>query len=71
MRRIGFHFINVMSNENFINDNITYANGQDLSTVVLDNGYLYIILRYGILVLFFYFFIAYLLAKKIKEIYVY
>ena len=29
MRRIGFHFINVMSNENFINDNITYANGQD------------------------------------------
>lgn len=67
MRRIGFHFINVMSNENFINDNITYANGQDLSTVVLDNGYLYIILRYGILVLFFYFFIAYLLAKKNKR----
>ena len=67
MRRIGFHFINIMSNENFINDNITYANGQNLSTVVLDNGYLYIILRYGILVLFFYFFIAYLLAKKNKK----
>lgn len=71
MRRIGFHFINVMSNENFINDNITYANGQNLSTVVLDNGYLYIILRYGMLVLFFYFFIAYLLAQKNKKIYVY
>ena len=67
MRRIGFHFINIMSNENFINDNITYANGQNLSTVVLDNGYLYIILRYGILFLFFYFFIAYLLAKKNKK----
>ena len=49
------------------NDNITYANGQNLSTVVLDNGYLYIILRYGILVLFFYFFIAYLLAQKNKK----
>lgn len=67
MRRIGFHFINIMSNENFINDNITYANGQNLSTVVLDNGYLYIILRYGILVLFFISLLRIFWPKKIKK----
>ena len=67
MRRIGVHFINLMSNESFLNDNITYVNGQDLSTVALDNGYLYIILRYGILILLVYFLIAYCLAKKNRK----
>ena len=67
MRRIGLHLINIMSNESFVNDNITYVNGKDLSTIALDNGYLYIILRYGILFLFVYFLIAYRLAKKSKE----
>ena len=49
MRRIGIHLINIMSNEFFSRDNIVYVNGQDISTIALDNGYLYIILRYGIL----------------------
>ena len=67
MRRIGIHLINIISNESFINDNITYVNGKNLSTIVLDNGYLYIILRYGILILFVYFLIAYRLAKTNKR----
>lgn len=64
MRRIGIHFINIMSNEFFVRDDITYVNGQNINTIALDNGYLYIILRYGILILFFYCIVAYLLAKK-------
>ena len=64
MRRIGFHLINIMSNESFVNDNITYVDGKDISSIVLDNGYLYVILRYGILILLVYFLIAYCLAKK-------
>ena len=67
MRRIEIHLINIMSNEFFSRDNIVYVNGQDISTIALDNGYLYIILRYGILILLFYFVIAYLLARKNKE----
>ena len=64
MRRIGIHFINIMSNEFFVKDDITYVNGQNINTIALDNGYLYIILRYGILILFFYCIVAYFLAKK-------
>lgn len=67
MRRIGIHLINIMSNEIFASDNIVYVNGENLSSVTLDNGYLYIILRYGILILLFYFLVAYLLAKKNKD----
>ena len=66
MRRIGLHLINIMSNESFVNDNITYVDGKNMSSIVLDNGYLYVILRYGILILLIYFFIAYCLAKKNK-----
>ena len=47
-------------------DNITYVDGKDISSIVLDNGYLYVLLRYGILILLIYFFIAYCLAKKNK-----
>ena len=64
MRRIGIHLINIMSNESFMNDNITYVDGKNISSIVLDNGYLYMILRYGILILLVYFLIAYCLAKK-------
>lgn len=67
MRRVGLHLINIMSNESFINDNITYVNGKILSTIVLDNGYLYVMLRYGILILVFYAIVAYLLAQKSKK----
>ena len=66
MRRIGLHLINIMSNESFVNDNITYVDGKNMSSIVLDNGYLYVLLRYGILILLIYFFIAYCLAKKNK-----
>ncbi|WP_330600115.1 hypothetical protein [Blautia segnis] len=66
MRRIGLHLINIMSNESFVSDNITYVNGKDISSIVLDNGYLYVILRYGILIILVYFLIAYCLAKKNK-----
>ena len=66
MRRIGIHLINIMSNESFVNDNITYLDGKYMSSIVLDNGYLYVILRYGILIILGYFLIAYCLAKKNK-----
>lgn len=66
MRRIGLHLINIMSNESFVNDNITYVDGKNMSSIVLDNGYLYVLLRYGILILLIYFFIAYCLTKKNK-----
>ena len=67
MRRIGLHLINIMSNESFVKDNTTYVDGKDISSIVLDNGYLYVILRYGILIILVYFLIAYCLAKKNKE----
>ena len=67
MRRVGLHLINIMNNETFANDNIAYVNGENLNTVILDNGYLYIMLRYGILILLIYFLIAYFLAKKNRE----
>lgn len=67
MRRVGLHFINIMSEQDFINDNIAYVNGKHLDSVALDNGYLYVILRYGLLILLFYFIIAYLLAQKNKK----
>lgn len=66
MRRIGIHLINIMSNESFVNDNITYLDGKYISSIVLDNGYLYVMLRYGILILLVYWLIAYCLAKKNK-----
>lgn len=67
MRRVGLHLINFMSNESFIRDNITYVNGKELDSVVLDNGYLYVMLRYGILILLFYFVLAILLSNKAKN----
>lgn len=64
MRRVGIHLINLMRENDFINDNISYVNGQQINTIVIDNGFLYILLRYGVLLLLFYFVIAYQLAKK-------
>ena len=64
IRRIGIHLINIMSNEDYVSDNVTYANGVNLNSVVLDNGYLYVMLRYGVLIIIFYIVVAYLLAKK-------
>ena len=66
MRRIGIHLINIMSNEEFKSDYVMHANGTMLDTVVLDNGYLYIILRYGILLILFYFLVSFILSKKAK-----
>ena len=34
---------------------------------MLDNGYLYVIFRYGILIILFYFMVAFLLSEKVKE----
>nr|WP_300565672.1 hypothetical protein [uncultured Acetatifactor sp.] len=67
MRRIGLHLVNFMSNEDFFEDSILYVNGSILDTVVLDNGYIYIILRYGILLILFYFVISFILAQKSKN----
>lgn len=67
MRRVGLHLISFMSNDDFFSDSISYVNNQTLDTVVLDNGYLYIILRYGILVIFFYIIVSFLLANKFKD----
>lgn len=53
IRLVGIHFINIMSNEAFFADGIT-----------LDNGYIYIILRYGLLFILFYILIAFFLVQK-------
>lgn len=67
MRRVGLHLINIMSNEDFLSDNIIFVNGKLLDTVVLDNGYLYIILRYGVLAILFYFVVSFLLTQKAQN----
>lgn len=69
MGRVGLHFINFMPNSDFFSDSITYVTGRVLDTVVLDNGYLYITLRYGIIALLFYFAVSILLANKAKGTY--
>lgn len=66
MRKVGLHLVNLMSNEAFVSDSITYANGDLLGTVALDNGYIYVILRYGILIILFYFIISFFLSKKAR-----
>lgn len=66
MRRVGLHLINIMSNREFQSDYLTYANGMRVDTVILDNGYLYIILRYGVLVVLFYFLVSFILSQKAK-----
>ncbi len=67
MRRIGLHLINFMSNQDYASDFIYYADNTLLDTVVIDNGYLYVILRYGILAILFYVAISFLLAKKFEN----
>ena len=67
MRRTGLHLINLMSNEEFVSDNIQYVNGKMLDTIIIDNGYLYVILRYGILIILFYIIVSVLLARKAKD----
>ena len=62
MRRIGLHPVNIMSNDSFFDDNVTYVNGEHLDTVVLDNGYLYVGLRYGIIILLFYIYISHIFS---------
>lgn len=52
----GLHFINVMSNDAYFNDKL-----------IIDNGYMYIILRYGLVAIIFYLFINYLLVKKANK----
>lgn len=64
MRRVGIHLINFKSNSDFFSDSINYITGDKLETIAIDNGYLYIILRYGILTIIFYWFISFALAKK-------
>lgn len=56
MRRGGLYFINTM-------------NGEEYSSIanVLDNGYLYTILRYGVLFILFYIFIQQTLVKKYEK----
>lgn len=67
MRRTGLHLINLMSNVDFSSDNIQHDNGSFLNTVVLDNGYLYVILRYGILIILFYLVVSIRLARRAKN----
>lgn len=56
MKRGGLHFINTMSADEY--SSIAY---------VLDNGYLYTILRYGVLFILFYIFIQQTLVKKYER----
>nr|WP_243431754.1 hypothetical protein [Clostridium botulinum] len=67
MRHVGLHLVNFMSNEDFTSDSVTYVNGRVLENIVLDNGYIYVLLRYGVLFILFYVFISFTLAKKSKE----
>lgn len=56
IRDVGLHFINLMTNAEFFKDNI-----------VIDNGYLYVALRYGVVFLLFYFVVFYLLIKQANK----
>ncbi|GEM_PF-404963 len=53
MRNIGLHLINTINNEEY-----------NYGDYVIDNGYLFIILRYGILFILFYMLIQYMICKK-------
>lgn len=67
MRRVGLHLVNFMSNEDFTSDFVTYVNGRVLENIVLDNGYIYVLLRYGVICILFYVFISFILSNKSKE----
>ena len=67
MRRTGLHLINLMSNAEFASDNIRHENGTFFDTLILDNGYLYMILRYGILIILFYFIVSAMLTRRAKN----
>lgn len=67
IRRVGIHIVNFMSTEEFQSDSIQYVNNRIIDTVVLDNGYLFIIIRYGILAILFYFIVSRLLVNKTRE----
>lgn len=54
MRSVGIHLVTFMSNEDYFRDGIT-----------LDNGYLYIILRYGIVMVIFFVIVNYFLVNKV------
>lgn len=56
LQSTGFHIINLMSNHHFFKDEI-----------VCDNGYIYIMLRYGIVFILFYFMVALFLTRKLKQ----
>lgn len=56
MRDVGLHWINFMSNKEFFSDGI-----------VCDNGYIYILMRYGILSILFYFLISEKIVSKYKR----
>lgn len=58
IRAVGIHFITFLSNKEYFRDGI-----------VLDNGYIYVALRYGICILLFFVIINYLLVKKNKDNY--
>ncbi|MBP3803803.1 MAG: hypothetical protein J6I76_07880 [Oribacterium sp.] len=62
MIRVGLHFINFMSNSEFFSDSTESA----IDTIIIDNGYLYAILRYGIIAILFYLIVSVLLTYKAK-----
>ncbi len=67
MNRVGIHLINLMSNADFFSDSASYVNGLTLNTVVLDNGYIYVLLRYGVAIALVYVLISILLTNKTKD----
>lgn len=66
IRRVGIHLLTLLSTEDFMNDNVYYVTGETLGNIPLDNGYLYVLLRYGVLALLFILYSCYRLSVIIK-----
>lgn len=54
---VGLHLINFMTGDEYA-----------MSQIVIDNGYLYVILRYGLVFILFYIYIQYLICKKYDKL---
>ena len=57
LNAVGLHLINFMTGDIY-----------SLSQIVVDNGYMYVILRYGLVFILFYIYIQYLICKKYDKL---
>lgn len=63
----GIKLLNLMNNNDFSSDNIMYVTGDFMHNIIIDNGYLYVIIRYGLLILIFYYMVCFRLSKYYRD----